>query len=247
MLMSALFLTFVAAVVFAMVAAALWFIPKTYRAPFIIGVAAWVVYAALLGGTGILANAALRPPGIVYVFIPTIALVAFTARSRAGLRIAASVPIALLIGAESMRIVVELFLDRLWHAGALPTMMTFHGANFDILIGASAPIVGALYARNRLDPRIALAWNVLGLGSLANIIGRNVLSSPALHLIATDVPGNAIGTFPYSFIPAFIVPLALALHVAAIRSLIVELRTSESRNSIESTPPAAAAGEPLHA
>jgi hypothetical protein len=240
--MSALFLTFVAAVVFAVVAAALRFIPDTYRRPFIVGVAAWVLYAALLGGAGILANAALRPPGIVYVFIPTIALIAFTARSRAGLRIATSVPIALLIAAESMRIVVELFLDRLWHAGQLPTMMTFHGANFDILIGATAPFVAVLYARHRLDPRIALAWNILGLGSLANIIGRNVLASPAIHLIATDVPRNAIGTFPYSFIPTFIVPLALALHVAAIRGLLVEIRISKV-----STTPAPATGEPSHA
>jgi hypothetical protein len=240
--MSMLFLTFVAAVVFALVAATLRYVPKTYRTPFIIGVAAWVVYAAGLGAAGILANGALRPPGMVYVFIPTIALLAFNARSPAGLRIATSIPIALLIGAESMRIIVELFLDRLWHAGQLPTMMTFHGANFDILIGASAPIVAVLYARNRLDPRIAVVWNVLGLASLANVIGRNVLSSPALHLIATDVPRNAIGTFPYSFIPAFIVPLALALHVAAIRSLLVEIRTANVRNA-----PARAAGEPSHA
>jgi hypothetical protein len=245
--MSTFFLIFVAAVVFAIVAAALRYFPKPYRTPFVIGVAAWVVFAAVLGGLGILANSTLRPPGIVYVFIPTIALIAFTARSRAGWRIAASVPIALLIGAESMRIVVELFLDRLWHAGQLPTMMTFHGANFDILIGASAPVIAALYAGNRLNPRIAVAWNALGLLSLANVIGRNVLSSPALHLIATDVPRNAIGTFPYSFIPALIVPLALALHVAAIRSLLVEIRTSEIRTSIGSTAKAPAAGEASHA
>jgi hypothetical protein len=245
--MSTLFLIFVAAIVLAVAAASLRYIPKTYRTSFIIGVAAWIVYAAGLGAAGMLANGALRPPGILYVFIPTIALIAFIARSRAGLRIVTSVPIAVLIGAESMRIAVELFLDRLWHAGQLPTMMTFHGANFDILIGASAPIVAVLYARNRLDPRVAVAWNVLGLGSLANVIGRNVLSSPALHLIATDVPRNALGTFPYSFIPAFIVPLALALHVAAIRSLIVEIRSSEIRTSIDGATPAPAAGERAHA
>ena len=65
-------------------------------------------------------DAALRPPAIVYIFIPTVALVAFLARSRAGAVVASSIPVAVLMGAESFRLIVELFLERLWHAGRLP-------------------------------------------------------------------------------------------------------------------------------
>lgn len=130
-----------------------------------------------------------------------------------------SIPVALLMGAESLRIIVELFLELLWQAGQLPRMLTFHGANFDILIGLSAPVFALLYARRAIDARAALIWNVLGILSLANVVVRNVLMSPAIHVIATGVPNAAIGSFPYSFIPTLIVPLALLIHVLAIRSL----------------------------
>ncbi len=115
----------------------------------------------------------LRPPGMMYVFLPTFALIVTLVRSRLGALIAASVPVALLSGLESMRIVVEVFLDRLWHAGLLPTMMTFHGAHFDILIGLSRPLVAAAYATGRLNARWVLAWNAAGLAMLANVVVRN--------------------------------------------------------------------------
>jgi hypothetical protein len=214
-----LFLTFVGVVVAATAAAALRYVPREYRRGFLIGFGAWVAFATVLGAGGILADLTLRPPGVVYVFIPTVALIAFLARSQTGAVIASSIPVAALVGAESLRAVVELFLERLWHAGRLPEMLTFHGANFDILIGLSAPVVAVLYARHALGARTALVWNVVGIASLANVVVRNVLTSPAIHLISTEVPTSAVGSFPYSFIPALIVPLALVLHVLAIRSL----------------------------
>jgi hypothetical protein len=65
-----------------------------------------------------------------------------------------------------------------------------------------------------------LLWNILGLLSLANVVTRAVLTAPApLHLIHAEVPNRMIGTFPFMFIPGFFVPLAVVLHVLAIRSL----------------------------
>jgi hypothetical protein len=78
-----------------------------------------------------------------------------------------------------------------------------------------------LYARHAIDARATLIWSVAGIASLANVVVRNVLISPAVHLISTEVPNAAIGSFPYSFIPTLIVPLALLLHVLAIRSLSI--------------------------
>ena len=218
-MLSPIFLAFVAVVVLVTAAAALRYLPREYRMAFIAAFTVWVASATALGAGGMLANATLRPPAIVYVFVPTVALVAFLARSRAGAVVASSFPLALLMGAESIRIVVELVLERLWHAGQLPRMLTFHGANFDILIGLSAPVVATLYARRLLGARAALIWNIVGILSLANVVVRNVLTSPAIHVVSSEVPNAAIGSFPYSFIPTLIVPLALLLHVLAIRSL----------------------------
>lgn len=217
--LSRFFVGFVAIVALLLGAGIVRFVPRRYRVRALGALSAWTLYAALLGLAGILSNAALRPPGIVYVFLPTIALIIFLTRSRAGAAIASSVPIWLLMGAQCIRFVVEILLNRLWHAGLLPTMMTFQGGNLDMLIALSAPIVAALSAARRLDLRVALAWNVLGIAMLGNIVVRGILTSPAIHAFNADAP-SAIGTFPFTFIPAFIVPLALMLHVLATRAIL---------------------------
>jgi len=72
--------------------------------------------------------------------------------------------------------------------------------------------------------RLALAWTVLGLLALANVAVRSALTAPGpLNLIHAEVPNLALGTFPFMFIPGFFAPLAVVLHVLAIRSLRVRL------------------------
>jgi hypothetical protein len=112
MQLSPLFLSFVATVVLATAAAALRYLPLGYHARFIAGFGGWVVFATVLGVSGILANPALRHPAILYVFIPTFAFMAFLARSRAGAVIASSIPVAVLMDVELLRIIVELFIDQ---------------------------------------------------------------------------------------------------------------------------------------
>ena len=75
--------------------------------------------------------------------------------------------------------------------------------------------------------RLALAWNVLGLLSLTNVVIRAVLTAPGpFNLIHAEVPNRMFGTFPFLFIPGFFVPLAVVLHVLAIRAVSSRLRTA---------------------
>jgi hypothetical protein len=105
-------------------------------------------------------------------------------------------------------------------------MLTFGGANVDIYVGASAVLIAWLSARGRLGLRLALAWNVLGLLSLANVVTRAVLTAPGpLHLIHSEVPNLLLGTFPFLFIPALFVPLGVVLHLLALRSIVSRLRS----------------------
>lgn len=224
--MSILFLCFVAAVVVLLAAGFVRYLPRGYRTPALAGLAVWVIYGGVLGYSGVIGNAALRPPGLSYLLAPIVVLVMFMARSRAGQTVALSFPTWLLMGAESFRLVVEVFLHRLWLAGLLPRMMTFHGANFDIIIGASAPLVAGLLASRKISDRTALAWNVIGIAMLANVAARGALTTPGpSHLIPTEVPNTAIGTFPFTYIPGLMVPLALVLHVLSIRALRWRMRS----------------------
>jgi len=185
------------------------------------GLSAWFVYVGLIGYLGVVKNTAMRPPGIVFLLVPVVGfLIFFIAKTSVAARVALAFPLWIILGAQSFRVGVELFLHQLWIVGLVPKMLTFDGANADIYIGASAPLIAWLSTRGRLGMRLALAWNVLGLLSLANVVIRAVLTAPGpFNLIHAEVANRMIGSFPFLFIPGFFVPLAVMLHVMAIRAV----------------------------
>lgn len=187
------------------------------------GLFAWLLYVGSIGYFGVIRNIAMRPPGPAFLFIPVLAIlvvVILRVRTAAGARVALAFPLWVLVGTQVFRVVVELFLHELWHAGLVPRMLTFAGANVDIYVGASAPVIAWLATRAQNGARIAFVWNVLGLVALANVVTRAVLTAPGpFHLLHAEVPDLMIGTFPFMFIPGFFVPLAVVLHVLALRSI----------------------------
>jgi hypothetical protein len=70
---------------------------------------------------------------------------------------------------------------------------------------------------------------VLGLLAVTNVVTRAVLTSPGpFNLIHAEVPNRMFDTFPFMFIPGFFVPLAVTLHVLAIRAISSRLRKATS-------------------
>jgi hypothetical protein len=191
---------------------------------------AWFIYVGVLGYLGVIANTRMFPPGIALIFVPVMvffALFVFRVGSSAGTRAALAFPLWVLIGTQAFRVGVELFIHQLWIDGLTPKTLTFAGANVDIYIGASAPVIAWLSMRGGWGQRIALLWNVLGLLSLANVVTRAALTAPGpLNLIHAEVPNRMIGMFPFMFIPGFFVPLAVVLHVLALRSIASHPRTA---------------------
>lgn len=192
--------------------------------------ALWLIYVGTLSWSGIIADPARRPPAILYIIGPVMLFVFLVAvRSKAAGRFAAAVPLGLLIGLQVFRIGVELFLHQLWGEGLVPRMLTYAGANVDIWIGLSAPLVAWLATRGLTGLRVAQVWNVAGLLALANVILRSALTSPGpLHMIDAEVVNSAIGSYPYTFIAGFLAPLAITLHVLALRA-IASRRTTPNR------------------
>ena len=216
-----LFLAFVGLIAVG-VAATIWRFPTEgtwFR--LMLGLPAWLAFVGVLSHFGVIGNATLRPPGAFYIFVPVFLFIAlFAVRSQAALRLAIEVPLAWLIGAQAFRVVVELFLHQLWKEGLVPRLMTYEGGNVDIFIGLSAPVAAWLATRGSTGRRAALLWNAMGLLALANIAARSVMTAPGpLHILHSEVPNLAIGTFPFTFIGGFCAPLAVLLHVLAIRAL----------------------------
>jgi hypothetical protein len=106
--------------------------------------------------------------------------------------------------------------------------MTFEGRNFDILSGITAPVIFYFgFVQKRLDKKILILWNVICLGLLINIVANAVLSAPfPFQQFSFDRPDIAILYFPFVWLPCCIVPIALFSHLAIIRQLIIERKTT---------------------
>ena len=82
------------------------------------GLSVWLTYVVLLGYFGVVKNTTMRPPGILFLLVPILLFlllfIVFVVRSAAGARVALAFPLWIIIGTESFRIGVELFLHQLW-------------------------------------------------------------------------------------------------------------------------------------
>jgi hypothetical protein len=222
-MISTLFLGFVALMAAVVVALSARYLNGRTAFAITVGLFVSLIYVGLLGYFGVVRNEAMRPPGIAFIFVPVLVFLVLSIlglRSSAGAGVARAFPLWIILGTQSFRIVVELFLHQLWIDGLVPKMLTFLGANVDIYVGASAPLIAWLSTRGRSGMKLALIWNVLGLLSLTNVVIRAVLTAPGpFNAIHAEVPNLMIGTFPFMFIPGFFVPLAVVLHVLAVRAI----------------------------
>ncbi|HUG36725.1 MAG TPA: hypothetical protein VML54_07230 [Candidatus Limnocylindrales bacterium] len=199
-----------------------------------------VVLGAWLGLTGLLAAAGFfqdftsLPPRFVLVIVPPLLAIVALARASAVIPLIEATPPAWLVGAQAFRIVVEIVLWALVVAGATPEIMTFTGTgrNFDVAVGITAPVMAALLGRGDRPGRrrLALWWNVAGILVLVNTVLHALLATPTRFQVFLTSPPNAlVASFPYIWLPGFLVPVAWALHVLSIRQLVRAPRRSGRR------------------
>jgi hypothetical protein len=162
----------------------------------------------------------LPAPALMLIFSLTVTTLAITL-SPVGQRMVAAVGLPALVAFQAFRIPVEWLLHRLYEEGVVPVQMTYAGRNFDIITGLTAAAVGVWLARGRRSHGVVLAWNVLGLALLANIVTIAVLSTPVPFRRFPDGPPNLLPSLlPYVWLPSFLVQLALAGHVLVFRYLL---------------------------
>jgi hypothetical protein len=130
-------------------------------------------------------------------------------------------PLFVLVAAQTFRLPVELALHELWHDGLFPQRATFAGYNFDILTGATAPLMALLVRKpSRLTHALLVVWNLAGIALLLVVVTLAVLSVPSPFQQFTDEPQNrAVLLLPYIWLPTFLVPTAFILHWYSLRRL----------------------------
>jgi hypothetical protein len=130
-----------------------------------------------------------------------------------GARLSTSMGLALLVGYQAFRIPVELLLHRLAGEGVIPAVMTYDGANFDIVTGLSAAVLGFVLVRRTVAVWVLHAWNAMGFVLLLVIVGIAAAASPAFNAFADGPPNRLPGVFPFVWLPTVLVQLALAGHL----------------------------------
>lgn len=194
------------------------------RANFIlICLTAWLVIQAVLSLNNFYnTDTTSFPPKFLLLVIPPILTIVILFSLKKGRSFIDSLPLIDLTYLNIIRIPVELVLYWLFLNKAVPELMTFAGRNFDIFAGITAPFV-AYYGlqKQQLETRIILIWNFISLALLLNIIINAVLSAPfAFQKFAFDQPNIAVLNFPFSWLPAYIVPTILFGHLVSIRQLL---------------------------
>lgn len=192
--------------------------------PILIGLLIWLLLQAVLTFNGLYKSApAAGPPRIVlFGILPVMLTVVSVFATSAGRRFADSLPLVNLTYLNTVRVVVELVLYWLFLDKAVPELMTFEGRNYDIFSGITAPFVAWFgLTKGKMSRQLILVWNIVCLGLLLMIIAIAFLSAPTpLQRFAFEQPNRAIGNFPFSWLPTFVVPIVLFGHLVSIRRLL---------------------------
>jgi hypothetical protein len=186
---------------------------------------AWVGLASGLGAAGKLAFAPNQPLPLVAVLFATPLLVVGalalrSARMRSELM---AIPLALLIGVNSLRVLGVLFL-LLAAVGRLSGPFPYSAGLGDIITGALAVPLALSVARSRKLPVSAIArWNIFGTLDLVAAVALGITSAAGspLQLIHAGVGSEAMQYLPFCLVPTVLVPFYLITHAIVAAQLRV--------------------------
>ncbi|WP_080239384.1 hypothetical protein [Spirosoma rigui] len=181
----------------------------------------WMIIQAVLSLTGFYQKTNSVPPRFPVLVAPPLLLLIGLLITSKGRRFLDSLELDRLTLLHIVRIPVEIVLFWLFLNKSIPQIMTFEGQNVDVLSGLTAPVVHYLgFVKKRLSRHVLIAWNVICLALLANIVVTAVLSVPSpFQQLAFDQPNVGILYFPFVWLPSVVVPLVLVAHLSALRQL----------------------------
>ena len=176
----------------------------------------WIGLAIALAGTGIYASTAAPVPMVgVMLVLPLIAIGAAAALSAPVREALLALPVPLLIGLNSLRILAGGFLVLLAVQGRLSGPFPQDAGWGDIVVGVTALPLAFVVARSFSANRVALlAWNILGTLDLVTAIALGITSAPGspLQIFGGSIGSMAMGSLPWSNIPTLLVPFYLVTH-----------------------------------
>jgi hypothetical protein len=181
----------------------------------------WLLLWFALASTGLFRQVDARPPPFMIVFAGTVAMGLGLGLSGIGRRLAAGLPIWILIAAQGFRLPLEWVMHQAYERGVMPVQMSWSGWNFDVVTGVLALAVGALAAKGRAPRWLLLLWTVLAFVTLFVVAGIALASTPLFHAFgsAPEQLNTWVADPPYVWLPTVMVAFALAGQLVVVRKL----------------------------
>lgn len=195
------------------------------------GAIAWMGITWMAAASGVLLNWTATPPPFAFLVAGIVVLSFAIAFTRYGWRLAAGLPLWVLVAVQGFRLPLELAMHAMYERGIMPGVMSYEGRNYDILTGITAPLVAAvvwLGGRGRVTVAV---WNVFGLALLLNVVTVAILATPRFAYFGPDSLNVWVMRTPYVWLPAVMVLAALAGHLVIFRAL--RLSRSAPRASVQ--------------
>ncbi len=122
---------------------------------------------------------------------------------------------------QTLRIGGGLTIIAAWALGLAPWGWAALAAAGDVLVGLGAAAVAFLLGTGLSWSRTAAqVWNVFGLVEVAYVVVRGLLAAPGPQQRIFESPPNLLpAVFPFLYLPAFILPLTVVLHILSLQQL----------------------------
>ena len=165
------------------------------------------------------------PPRLFLIIAPSILLIIYSFTSIKGKAFINSFDLEKYTYLNTIRIFVEVGLFLLFIHKLVPESMTFEGRNFDFISGITAPFIAYFaFTKKILDKSIVVAWNVICLVLVLQVVVTGILSAPsAIQILSFDQPNVAVLLFPFIWLPGIIVPIVIFGHLVSIYKLKTEI------------------------
>jgi len=181
---------------------------------------AWLALAGAVAASGAFAGDGGKPQLVgAFAITATVSGLVVVLRTELGRALARALPLWAPIAAQSFRVPVELALAQAHEERLVNVARTFHGWNYDVVTGASAPIVAIAVWRFGARARgLAIAHALVGIALLVVIVGTAVALLPGGPM-AAEQRNVLVLSFPGVWLAAFLAPLAGVIHALSLRQL----------------------------
>ena len=180
---------------------------------------AWLIGTWLAADRGTLRDFTGAPPPFFFLVMVVVAMAAIVGFGSVGGRLALGIPLWVLVAVQCFRLPLEIAMHRMAQRGIMPAIMSYTGRNFDIVTGLTAIPVALAIAAGIGGRRLALAWNLLGLGLLINVVTVAILATPRFQYFGSRQVNVWVTYPPFVWLPAVLVLAALLGHIVVFRAL----------------------------